>query len=329
MELQLHNDCCFTSLRQRQPKRGEPLGVRTSDTKPEAPVAHHRTTPSHQPLVGTIDGTADAALVTPTNAPIMPPPPAFADANGFAATETRRPAARLVKSNGQEARAHRGAARQNVAREAEGPVRRLNSALEAQSTRVAGALHDEVSQVLASAHMAIEEVSCEVSPAVQTRLLRVRQHLHEVAAQLRQISHELHPDIVDDLGVIEAIKFIGRAFTRETGIQLSMNVDVNDMPPALGRVVFRLVREALTNVGQHAQATATAVSISREGSRLLCVICDDGAGFDVAAVLARSTPRNLGLRLVRARIEALGGTLDISSAPRQGTRLRTVLPVEP
>jgi len=208
-------------------------------------------------------------------------------------------------------------------------VRRLNNLVELQSARLAGVLHDDASQVLASAHMAIEDVAGDVSPLAQARLHQVRQHLHYVAEQLRRISHELHPAIVDDLGVSDAIKFVSRAFTCRTGVKLTIDVHLDERCPApVGAVVYRFVQEALSNIDKHAHAGYASIAIARDGSQLLCTVSDDGVGFDVEAMFARNANHNLGLMLIRARLEAIGGTLDVTSAPQQGTCLSAVIPLE-
>ena len=211
----------------------------------------------------------------------------------------------------------------------EAAMRRLNTLLEAQSARIAGALHDEASQFLASAHLAIAAIAQDVPPPVQVRLQEVRLQLDEVAEQLRRVSDELHPSILDDLDPIDAIRSAARTFTRRTRVQLAIEARMDEpCPPAVGAILFRFVQEALTNIGAHARATTASVSIAREGSRLVCAVRDDGVGFDVAATLACCGHRRLGLMLIRDRLEAAGGSLDIASAPRKGTRLRAVLPLE-
>jgi len=209
-------------------------------------------------------------------------------------------------------------------------VSRLNNLIELQSARLAAVLHDDTSQVLASAHMAIADVAGDASPLMQARLHQVRQHLHQVAEQLRRISHTLHPAIVDDLGASDAIKFVSRAFTRRTGVELAIDVNLGDRCPAsVGTVVYRFVHEALSNIEQHAHSAYASITVARDGSRILCAVSDDGVGFDVEATLARSANHSLGLMLMRARLEAIGGALDITSAPQQGTRLGAVIPLEP
>jgi signal transduction histidine kinase len=207
-------------------------------------------------------------------------------------------------------------------------LRRLNTLLELQCARIARVLHDETSQVLAAAHVTIADIAHDVPPPVQARLQQVRLQLGEAAEQLRRISDDLHPTSLDVLGLIESTKFIARAFTSRTGVPLAIETHLDEPCPApVAAIVYRFAQEALTNIDQHAQATSASITIGREGSRLVCVICDDGVGFDVAA-LARDGAQSFGLMQIRDRLEAAGGTLDIASAPQQGTRLLAAIPLE-
>ena len=253
---------------------------------------------------------------------------------GVRTTETEAPGSppRIVKLDGHDPRFSHVVTPGRDVRHRQGTdaaMRRLNRLLELQSARIAGELHDEASQFLASAHLAIADISRDVPPPVQARLQQVRLHLDEVAKQLRSISDELHPSILDDLGLVQAVEFISRAFTRRTGVRLAIEADLDQpCPAAVAAVVYRLVQEALRNIGEHARAASASIAIAREGSRLVCAICDDGAGFDVAATLGRNANHSLGLLLIRDRLEAVGGTLDITSAPQHGTHLRAVVPLE-
>jgi signal transduction histidine kinase len=209
----------------------------------------------------------------------------------------------------------------------EAAMHRLNSRLELQSARIAGMLHDDACQFLASAHTAIADIALDVPPAVQARLRQVRLHLDAVTEQLRRISHELHPGILAVLGPIGAIRSIAQSFTDRTGVRMAIEAQLDEPGPAAGAAAFRFVEEALANIGAHARATSASIAIAREGSRLVCAVCDDGVGFDVAATLARRDHR-LGLMLIRDRLEAMGGTLHITSTPEQGTYLCAVIPLE-
>jgi two-component system, NarL family, sensor kinase len=220
---------------------------------------------------------------------------------------------------------HDGVAQRGVAG---GAASRLNNLLQVQSSRIAGVLHDDVSQVLAAAHMTIEEIAASAPETTQARLRQVRAHLHGVAEQLRRISHELHPTILDVLPVTDAIAVVARAFTRRTGVHVTTDLRLDERCPAIvDAVLYRIVEEALTNIDAHARASLASIDVAREGSRLFCTVCDDGVGFD-DPVVARQAHRGLGLTLLRGRLEAIGGTLDIRSAPQQGTRVSAVIPVE-
>jgi signal transduction histidine kinase len=208
-----------------------------------------------------------------------------------------------------------------------GAARRLNALIERQSGRIAAVLHDDVSQVLAATHMTLEDVASDLPPAVQARLRQVRAHLHQVADQLRGISRQLRPGVVEDFGLADAITFTARAFTRRTGVQLALTIRL-DVPCSdrAADVVFRVVEEALANIAAHAHATSASITIATEGSDLLCTVCDDGHGFDADA--AAIGDQRLGLQLIRARVEALGGVFHVSSTPRHGARLRALVPLE-
>jgi len=93
--------------------------------------------------------------------------------------------------------------------------------------------------------------------------------------------------------------------------------------------LYRLVQEALTNAAKHAQPTRISVRVHRDARTIRCAIRDDGSGFEAADVLARRGDPALGLVGTRDRVEALGGTLDIASAPGTGTELLVLIPVDP
>jgi signal transduction histidine kinase len=208
-------------------------------------------------------------------------------------------------------------------------LRRLNTLVDVQAARIASLLHDEVSQVLASAHIALDDAAEEAGVSAQLRLLTVKQHLKTVSDQLRSVSHALHPGIVEDLGLVDAVTFTARVFARRTGIQLTTHLNIHrPCAPQAGALVYRCVQEALANIARHSHATAVTIAITREGGNIACSISDNGDGFDVAATLAPDASRHLGLRLLRARIEAGGGTFDVDGAPGQGTRLYAIVPVE-
>jgi PAS domain S-box-containing protein len=208
-------------------------------------------------------------------------------------------------------------------------LRRLNQQLEDEAERIAGALHDEAGQFLTSAHLLLADISREVDQPTRDRLKEVRRTLDQVEEQLRRLSHEIHPRVVEDLGLSEAVRFIAAAFTRRTEIPVTVQTSLERRyPRALETVLYRLVQEGLTNMSRHARPTAGWIALSTERDAILCSVRDNGCGFDVMTTLGCRGDHGLGLRVVQDRLEALGGTLAIISGPGQGTELRATVPLE-
>jgi len=153
--------------------------------------------------------------------------------------------------------------------------------------------------------------------------------LHKIEEQLRHLSHELRPTILDDLGLHPAIEFLADGVSRRTGLQITVEgVPGKRMPAPTETALYRIVQEALTNVTKHAQASRVTIRFARDGRLLRCSIGDNGAGFDVLAVQARRGARGLGLIGIQERLNAVGGTLNITSIPGSGAELIICVPVE-
>ena len=119
------------------------------------------------------------------------------------------------------------------------------------------------------------------------RLANVRGLLDKIE-QLRHMSHELRPTILDDLGLKPALEFLADGVWRRTGLKVVVDGSPGGrLPTPIETALYRIVQEALTNVTKHARATRVSIVLERSGPFLRCAIHDDGAGFDVAAVLAR------------------------------------------
>ena len=205
-------------------------------------------------------------------------------------------------------------------------LRRLNHQLETEATRIAGALHDEAGQFLTAVHITLADVARDVDAACRDRLNEVRRHLDLVEERLRRVSHEVHPRVVEDLGLAEAVAFFAESFTHRTGVRVSVDSSiVSRYPLAVETLLYRVVQEGLTNVSRHARASNTTVTLSAGEDSVQCSIEDDGVGFDPPAAEGEG---GLGLRLMRDRLDAVGGTLILRSTPGKGTHLRASVPVE-
>ena len=212
---------------------------------------------------------------------------------------------------------------------AERALRHLNEALEEEVKRIAHALHDEAGQLLASVHIGLADVARDLPVPAAKRLEDVRGLLDKIEEQLRHLSHELRPTILDDLGLGAALEFLADGVSKRTGLSITVEGSPGKRLPApTETALYRIVQEALTNVTKHAQATRVYIKFMRNRRFLRGVIRDDGVGFDVPAVLTRRGSRGLGLTGIRERLHAVGGNLDIIATPRAGTQLILTVPVE-
>ena len=205
-------------------------------------------------------------------------------------------------------------------------LRNLNQMLEEEARRIARGLHDEAGQLLVSVYLALDAVA-RGDPELRLRLQGVRALLDQVEEHLRRLSHELRPLILDGLGLLPALEFLAQGVSGRTGIVIEVQgpEDVR-LPPAVETALYRIVQEALTNATRHARPQHVRVEVAHEPGRVTCSVRDDGAGFDPEVVA--NGRGGVGLINMRERVCALGGCLDISSAPGLGTELMIAIPLE-
>jgi signal transduction histidine kinase len=212
----------------------------------------------------------------------------------------------------------------------QGFSRQLLEAQEAERRRIAHELHDEAGQLLASVHLALEEAVIGLPPPFRERFHQVRDHLDAMETQLRRLSHELRPTILDDLGLVPALRFLAEGVAARTGLRIRVDSAIEGRQvPAVETALYRIMQEGMTNVTKHAAATQVQLQLRRDGGMVHGLLQDDGVGFAVDQVLGRTGPRGLGLLGIQERLEALGGSLQITSAPGQGTTLEIMLPIDP
>jgi signal transduction histidine kinase len=206
---------------------------------------------------------------------------------------------------------------------------RLISAREDERTRIARDLHDDIGQRVASLSIALSRLQREVpeapSPAKQS-LSTLEQQTMQLSADLRHLSHELHPGELEHLGLLEALRERCDAFSEESGVPVRFDVseEWREAPAALALCLYRVAQEALRNVATHARARNVTVSLDQCDGHLKMQVTDDGCGFDPTATTRRS---GLGLVSLAERVRMLGGELAVSDAPDAGTRLAVSLPI--
>ncbi|MFQ5829947.1 MAG: GAF domain-containing sensor histidine kinase [Candidatus Methylomirabilia bacterium] len=199
-------------------------------------------------------------------------------------------------------------------------------AREEEARRIAHELHDEAGQLLASLHIALDDLAKKI-PAERADSVRgLHDLLDGVEAQLRRLSRELRPTILDDLGLAAALEWLAQGMAERTGLAITVDAPVRRVSTAAETAVYRVVQEALTNAVRHAQAKTVRVEVREEGSVIRVAVRDDGRGFDVGATLAGRGNGGLGLIGMRERVEALGGELSIVSGPGKGAELSITIP---
>ena len=216
--------------------------------------------------------------------------------------------------------------------EAQTAMRQLNEGMEAEAKRIAHALHDEAGQLLTSVHFALERLANVLPPSSQPLIEDVRFRLAEVEGQLRRLSHELRPPMLDLLGLVPALQFLAQGVTQRSGIEVVVQGSTpGRLSPLVEITLYRSVQEALTNVTKHARASSVTVKVQRQESEknamVVCSVKDDGIGFEIHALSGEEPRHGLGLLGIRERIKAVAGSLELKSAPGLGTELCIQVPL--
>ncbi len=211
--------------------------------------------------------------------------------------------------------------------------RQLIEAQEDERRRIARELHDQIGQILTAVKMNLHTVQrfglgSEAGSYVKDNIEAVDEALRLV----RDLSIDLRPPVLDDLGLVTALGWYVDRYTKRTGLKVDVVIDLPDpnerFSHDLETACFRIAQEALTNVVRHASASRVVVQLNKTAKSLALVVKDNGVGFDSKRLRSRS-PRaaTLGLVSMQERAHAAGGTLEIESTPSRGTRIRFTVPL--
>lgn len=192
--------------------------------------------------------------------------------------------------------------------------------------KIARGLHDVVGQLHTMMLMKLDELSESKLPADVIGLVAdLRDLLKQANKATRATTFDLSNPLVNLLGLNAAIESLGKAF------ELPMEVESDNQPVPLPEpvlaVIFRVVRELLFNVRKHAHASQVLVSLSLSGGYLMIKIADDGIGFDLSSLPSVRPEGGYGLFSALAQVQSLGGSMEIDSFPKRGTRILISLPV--
>jgi signal transduction histidine kinase len=204
---------------------------------------------------------------------------------------------------------------------------------EEERKRIAADIHDTITQALTAIGyktLLCQELLDKDPSRLLSELNRLVSEVNEALKQSRQITGNLRPRILDDLGIVAAFKKVALSFKEDSEIPVTFRCPERlTVSPEIGITVIRILQEALNNVKRHAQATKVEISLTSNGQGQLCLLVkDNGQGISTGRH-AGSPPENsgLGLLIMRERAEDLGGTFEITSQRGKGCQLRLVLPL--
>jgi PAS domain S-box-containing protein len=212
-------------------------------------------------------------------------------------------------------------------------ARQVVSAQEDERLRISRVLHDEAGQSLTALRISLELAGQEAPPEYSTltkRILDAQTLTDQILEGMRQMAQDLRPPALDTVGLSHTLEAFCRDFAGRTG--LSISYDYKDpvvVPEPANVTLYRFVQEALTNVARHAGASRVWVELQGDASSVRLSVKDNGQGFDPSTVVLPSAgSKSMGLESLRERLEALGGWLEIESAPETGSRLTAHVPLQ-
>ena len=207
---------------------------------------------------------------------------------------------------------------------------RLITAQEAERTRIARDLHDDVSQQLAGVSIAFsglkQRLSDHVSEDLQQELADLQQQTLALARNVRHLSHDLHPTVLRHLGLVKGLTSYCSELERAHGVAMSCHAEGHfaSVSPEAALCVYRIAQEALRNVIAHAGASRADVRLLHTDGHVEMTITDDGRGFDTASAAEKG--KGLGLVSIAERAKIAGGTISIGAGVTEGTRVHARIP---
>jgi signal transduction histidine kinase len=197
---------------------------------------------------------------------------------------------------------------------------RLVHAQENERRAISRELHDEVGQSMSALHLGLTNLLATLPQSARDLLTNQINGLREIAEQsvrsVRNLSLLLRPSMLDDLGLLPALRWQAREASRNSGLRVDVAVDeiCDELPDEYKTCIYRVVQEALHNVARHARAEVVRINVTHASGSLLLTIQDDGGGFD-------TRERGLGLLGIEERVANLGGSFRVESEPGRGALL--------
>ena len=205
---------------------------------------------------------------------------------------------------------------------------RMQRDIEEERKRISQSLHDEMGQNLTALQLDADWIRrhCHHLPAILDTVDRMQRGIEDSAASMRRIVADMRPRVLDDFGIIVAIKGLVKDVAARTGltVRFASQGALDDIDDDVKTALYRMLQECLTNVTRHAQASTVDVQLSADDGEIQLTVIDDGCGF---APQAHIKPDSFGLFGMNERAQHLGGTVAVESALGKGTRIAVRLPL--
>lgn len=208
------------------------------------------------------------------------------------------------------------------------------NAQEQERKRIARELHDETSQMLTSLLISLAVLEESVTTLeTRERIADTRRLAHQTLRAIRNLSIDLRPSALDDLGLLPALRWYLKEYQKKCAIEVEFNESgfLGRLPAEMETVLYRIVQEALTNTARHSNASKVVITMRADAEAVYATISDNGQGFDVEAIQAIHTSsdpeQGLGLVGMNERAVLLDGTLHILSSPGHGTTVEACIPL--
>jgi len=228
--------------------------------------------------------------------------------------------------------------REEAVRESEKRLRFLSSQLlkaqEKERMRLSKELHDELGQALALLKHRLRSIQRKLQEgqaSLREECKSTSQYIDQTIKNVRRLSRDLSPSILEDLGLSAALRWLAENFASQHSIQTSFDIENIDhlFSQEAQTNLYRVSQEALTNIGKHAGANHVSFAVKKNEGYVSFIVEDDGKGFDANQVKARHSPeKGLGLAAMEERAHMLGAFLDIRSQVGEGTRITLTIPTE-
>ena len=201
---------------------------------------------------------------------------------------------------------------------------------EAERRRLSRELHDETAQVFSAVKMELGVLREGIAPAEGPRLDQILALIDAGIRTIRNVTNDLRPSLLDDLGLLPALRSLAAEFAERSGVDATFSAPaaLPGLSSEAELALFRALQEALANVARHAEATTVEIGLSASGGRVLLEVRDDGRGFPAEPLEAYERRGHMGLAGMRERIGALGGSVRAHGAEGGGALVEVSVPVD-